>query len=103
MAPAIPRKPAPPLPPGAAELSRWAKNFMSDEMPVLFSPGPGNHPMAPNRIYNTLVMLAHMMEINQPNARWRHRLRDHVQAQSFPVASHMGFPSDWLTRPMWQP
>ena len=59
--------------------------------------------MAPNKIYNTLVMLAHMMDIIQPASRWRHRLRAHVEAQIFPVASHMGFPADWQTRPIWLP
>lgn len=61
------------------------------------------HPMAPNKIYNTLVLLAHMMEIIQPTGRWRHRLRTHIEAQAFPVASHMGFPADWPTRPIWRP
>jgi abortive infection bacteriophage resistance protein len=61
------------------------------------------HPMAPNRIYNTLVLLAHMMEIIQPGARWRHRVRDLARAQAFPVFSHMGFPSDWTNRPIWLP
>jgi abortive infection bacteriophage resistance protein len=62
-----------------------------------------SHPKAPNRIYNTLVMLAHMTDIIQPEILWRHRLRDLIRQQSFPVASHMGFPSDWLNRPIWLP
>ncbi len=61
------------------------------------------NPKAPNEIYNTLVMLAHMMDIIQPTIHWRHRLRAHVEAQIFPVASHMGFPADWLIRPIWLP
>lgn len=61
------------------------------------------HPMAPNKIYNTLVLLAHMMDIIQPVLNWRHRLRAHILTQSFPVASHMGFPTNWLTRPSWLP
>jgi abortive infection bacteriophage resistance protein len=61
------------------------------------------HPMAPNKIYNTLVLLAHMMDIIQPVLNWRHRLRAHILTEAFPVASHMGFPSDWLTRPIWLP
>jgi abortive infection bacteriophage resistance protein len=61
------------------------------------------HPMAPNKIYNTLVLLAHMMDIIQPVLNWRHRLRAHILTQEFPVASHMGFPTNWLTRPSWLP
>lgn len=60
-------------------------------------------PQAPNKIYNTLVMLAHLMDIIDPPATWRHRLRDLIQAQSFPVASHMGFPANWLSLPIWLP
>lgn len=59
------------------------------------------HPKAPNRIYNTLVMLAHMTDNIQPEILWRHRLRDLICQQSFPVASHMGFPADWFNRPIW--
>jgi abortive infection bacteriophage resistance protein len=61
------------------------------------------NPKAPNKIYNTLVMLAHLMDIIDPPAIWRHRLRDLIQNQSFPVASHMGFPANWLSLPIWQP
>jgi abortive infection bacteriophage resistance protein len=60
-------------------------------------------PRAPNKLYNTLVMLGHVMDIIDPPARWRHRLREVIAAQSFPVASHMGFPLDWPTRPIWLP
>ena len=60
-------------------------------------------PQAPNKIYNTLVMLAHLMDLIDPPAGWRHLLRKAIQAQSFPVAAHMGFPADWPQRPIWQP
>jgi abortive infection bacteriophage resistance protein len=61
------------------------------------------HPKAPNKIYNTLVMLAHLMEIIDPPAAWRDRLRETIERQVFPVANHMGFPADWSQRPIWRP
>ena len=68
------------------------------------SPTPANpQPQAPNKLYNTLVMLAHLMDLIDPPAGWRHRLRDTLLAQTFPVADHMGFPADWPQRPIWQP
>jgi hypothetical protein len=48
-------------------------------------------------------MLAHLMDLIDPPAGWRHRLRDTLLAQTFPVADHMGFPTDWPQRPIWQP
>jgi abortive infection bacteriophage resistance protein len=61
------------------------------------------NPKAPDKLYNTLVMLAHMMEIIQPTGGWRHRVRELIVAQAFPVSSSMGFPANWLTRPIWLP
>ncbi len=60
-------------------------------------------PRAPNKIYNTLVMLAHLMNVIDPTANWQHRLSDLITKQTFPVAGHMGFPGNWLSRPIWQP
>ena len=72
-----------------------------DPVPAVSATIP--NPKAPNRIYNTLVMLAHLTEIIQPEIRWRHRLRDLIKAQTFPVTSHMGCPHNWLARPIWLP
>lgn len=59
------------------------------------------HPKAPNRIYNTLVLLAYLMDVIQPDNKWRERLSELILKQSFPVTHHMGFPADWATRPIW--
>ena len=61
------------------------------------------HPPEDRRIYNTLVLLAHMMNIVQPGSQWAARARQLIESQTFPVAIHMGFPHDWQTRPIWQP
>lgn len=70
-------------------------------VPSLVQPPPGTS--APKRIYNTLVVLGYMMDLIQGSLQWRHRVRDLIRAQAFPVPSHMGFPADWLTRPIWMP
>jgi abortive infection bacteriophage resistance protein len=59
-------------------------------------------PQAPNKLYNTLVMLGHLMDVIDSTARWRHRLREMLVAQSFPVTNQMGFPADWRKRSLWQ-
>lgn len=60
------------------------------------------NPAEDRRIYNTLVMLAHVVDIIEPENHWSHRLRALIHAQTFPVTERMGFPADWETRPIWQ-
>jgi abortive infection bacteriophage resistance protein len=59
------------------------------------------NPEANRRIYNTLVMLAHVVNIIEPENHWSRRLRALLHAQTFPVTERMGFPVDWETRPIW--
>ena len=61
------------------------------------------HPPESRRVYNTLVLLAHMMNVIQAGSGWHTRVRRLVEGQTFPVAPEMGFPVDWQARPMWQP
>ena len=61
------------------------------------------HPPEGRRIYNTLVLLAHLAETIEPGSEWHMRVRHLIEAQNFPVAPEMGFPTDWQTRPIWQP
>jgi len=58
------------------------------------------NPAEDRRIYNTLVMLAHIVNIVEPSNHWGHRLRALIHAQTFPVTERMGFPADWETRPI---
>lgn len=60
------------------------------------------NPAEDRRIYNTLVMLAHVVNVVEPANHWSHRLRALLHAQTFPVTERMGFPGDWETRPIWQ-
>ncbi len=64
---------------------------------------PSLHPVERQRIYNTLVLLAHLMNTIQPGSGWGTRVRQLIEAQSFPLTQHMGFPADWQSRPIWQP
>lgn len=78
-------------------------SLISSILPVPRVSPANPKPQAPNHVYNGMVILAHLADLIQPEIRWRHRLRDLIQAQSFPVASHMGFPASWLSLPIWQP
>lgn len=54
------------------------------------------------RIYNSLVLLAHLVQTIEPAATWPHRLARHLLTLDPALIPNMGFPSDWQTRPMWK-
>lgn len=56
---------------------------------------------APRRIYNTLVMFGYFMDCISPGHRWKARLFDLIQRHGIDVAQ-MGFPKDYLERPIWK-
>src|SRR5690606_41495210 len=58
------------------------------------------NPKQTRRVYNTLVMLAALMDMVSPGHLWKGRLqriieRHHIQTRA------MGFPDDWQQRPIW--
>lgn len=60
------------------------------------------NPAEGRRIYNTLVLLGHLMNVIELGNTWTGRLHALLVEQSFPVAGHMGFPADWYDRPFWK-
>jgi abortive infection bacteriophage resistance protein len=61
------------------------------------------NPMEDRRIYNSLVLLGHLLSIVEPGSDWQKRLYQHLQ--TLPAAMHadLGFPPDWQNRPAWLP
>lgn len=53
------------------------------------------------RLYNTLTMLLHLMDVTSPRHHWRTRLKTLVLDHAIPVRL-MDFPSDWAQRDIWQ-
>ena len=53
------------------------------------------------KLYNTLVVLLHLMDTIAPHHRWRKRLKDLIADHRTPVHS-MDFPRDWASRAIWQ-
>lgn len=60
------------------------------------------NPPADRLIYNTLVLLLHMVRVIEPTANWPHRLHQHLLTLKPDFLSHMGFPTDWQQRPFWR-
>lgn len=53
------------------------------------------------KIYNTLVMLQHLMDVIAPKHSWRARLIELLSQQGIDLNA-MGFPSDWKEKSIWQ-
>lgn len=55
----------------------------------------------PKRIYNTLVMLAYLLDTISPGSAWRKHLCDLMDEHPQVDTAAMGFPADWQARPLW--
>ena len=53
-----------------------------------------------HRLYNTLLILLHLMGVVAPASHWRQRLTALIDAHAIDTAA-MGFPADWKSRPLW--
>ena len=58
------------------------------------------NPDQTRHVYNTLVMLAAMMDVACPGHLWKTRLQQVVKQHRINVLL-MGFPKDWQQRPVW--
>ena len=54
------------------------------------------------KLYNTLVMLLHFMDIIAPGHHWRQRLKHLIHHHHTINTAAMGFPAGWDTRAIWQ-
>jgi abortive infection bacteriophage resistance protein len=52
------------------------------------------------KIYNTLLIILHFMEVIAPRHHWRARLKETISQHEIPVAM-MDFPEDWAQRNPW--
>jgi hypothetical protein len=53
------------------------------------------------KLYNSMIILLHFMDIIAPQHHWRSRLKSLITLYAVPVAV-MGFPQDWQQRSIWQ-
>ena len=53
------------------------------------------------KLYNTLIMLLHFMDVISPSHHWRQRLKTLIAEHNVPIAS-MGFPQGWARAAIWQ-
>lgn len=56
-----------------------------------------------NNLYNTLTMLAYLLDIISPGAAWKQKVITLINASSTIIdPCQMGFPNDWQTKAIWQ-
>lgn len=53
------------------------------------------------KIYNTLTLLLHCMDVIAPDHHWRKRIHELIATHAVPVA-YMGLPENWDELPIWQ-
>lgn len=53
------------------------------------------------KLYNTTLLTLHLMDVVAPRSGWRVKLRGLLTRGDLNPAK-MGFPANWLTRPIWQ-
>jgi abortive infection bacteriophage resistance protein len=54
-------------------------------------------------LYNTLVLLVHLIQVIEPEGCWPQRLVAHLDTLDPALQTHMGCPEAWQQRPLWQP
>jgi abortive infection bacteriophage resistance protein len=63
---------------------------------------PNLNPAEGRRIYNTIVLLIHMLSVIEPASNWASRFTTHLLTSDQRLLPHMGFPADWNDRPLWK-
>lgn len=58
-------------------------------------------PESPRNIYNSLVLLAHLIQCIQPGDPWPRAVRDHLHTLDPALLPRLGAPGDWSSRPLW--
>jgi abortive infection bacteriophage resistance protein len=53
-------------------------------------------------LYNTLIIMLHLMNIISPKHRWGGRLRGLLEQHDDLLVSHIKFPTDWKNRNIWK-
>jgi abortive infection bacteriophage resistance protein len=56
---------------------------------------------APAEVYNTLTLMAFVLRRIAPGSTWIRRVKDLISTHPSGDIAAMGFPADWLFRPIW--
>ena len=82
----------------------WNREFTftfrlpSHRPPALVS---GLNQQDPRRLYNTLTVLAWLLDVISPQHHWKQRLKTLLTQHDIDL-QRMGFPADWQQRAIWK-
>jgi abortive infection bacteriophage resistance protein len=60
------------------------------------------HRHEPRRLYNTLVLIGHVIKVIDYSSDWCSRVAAHIKTMPSNLVPHMGFPADWEERAIWK-
>lgn len=63
---------------------------------------PNLNPAEPRRLYNTLVLLVHMLQVIEPAAHWPDRLTAQLLSLDSKYHPQIGCPNNWQNLPLWK-
>lgn len=58
-------------------------------------------PTGQGKVYNTLVLLAHLVRCVQPDDPWPRQVRELLHTLDLALLPRLGAPGDWSSRPIW--
>lgn len=82
----------------------WNRRFAFRFMPPSKKPkniAAAFNPSKTQLLYNTLTMLAYLLDLTSPNHTWRQQVRNLIAAHPEIDTTLMGFPADWQQRSLW--
>jgi abortive infection bacteriophage resistance protein len=85
----------------------WNRSFtitvsLPTSQPASLIPALNTAPSAERKIYNSLVLLTHIMETVSTSPDWKARLKTHLLTLNRPDHSEMAFPTDWQNLAFWR-
>lgn len=81
---------------------RFSVKFVLPHKPAKLKASLHDDPAADGRIYNTITMLLHLLEVIEPNCRVGPSIYRTIDAFDAIYHPHMGMPPDWKDRPLWK-
>jgi abortive infection bacteriophage resistance protein len=80
----------------------WNRDFTTIPMQPKHKPSKlvGEFVQKSRKLYNTLVILLHCMDVIAPGHSWRQKIKTLLNNPSIPLVA-MDFPADWQTHAIW--
>lgn len=75
--------------------------MLPKKAPVALLKALDHTPASEGKVYNTLVLLAHLVRCVQPDDPWPRQVRELLHTLDPALLPRLGAPGDWSSRPIW--